>query len=134
MFNRFIEKTLSFGHRYGITVPAVKDHGLYKKSGPLKELVYPGCEPYYYEIHDTLEDNLCGYMLILFGEYTWVPPDCFTLMHSIIKFLLDKEIQTIEFGHLRVYHMEEIVNGDIRCKRTSRYACKIDFITTLCKL
>lgn len=128
MIQRFIEKTLAFGHRYGITLPAVKDHGLYKKSGPLKELAYPPeLDVYYYAIEDTLEGETCGFMLIIKGQYTWVPPDCQSLLPSITKFLIRSDDPVEHFEHYRTYHMEHLTWGKIECTRAGKYCATIDF-------
>lgn len=127
MIQRFIEKTLAFGHRYGITPPEVKDHGPYKKSGPLKRLLYPGYEPYYYAIEDILEGETSGFMLIIKGEYTWIPGDCQTLMQSIAKFIVRSDDPVEYFEHCRVYHMEHLEWGNIECKRAGKYSATIEF-------
>jgi hypothetical protein len=129
MIQRLIEKIMSFGHRYGITPPAVKDHGLYQKAGPLKQLLYPGYEPYYYAIEDTLERETSGFMLIIKGEYTWIPADCESLMHSIAKFIVRSDEAVEYFEHCRSYHMETLICGEIECKRAGKYSATIEFKT-----
>ena len=128
---KIFEKILLFGHRYGVTRPAVKDHGPYTKSGPLKELLYPPDYEvyYYYSIEDILEGETSGFMLIIKGEYTWIPPDCQTLMESIAKFIVRSEKPVEYFDHVRVHHMEEVVCGKIECKRSGKYSAIIEFKT-----
>lgn len=130
MINRFFEKALTFGHRYGITLPPVKDHGLYKKSGPLKQLKYPSpIDVHYYAIENTLEGETCGFMLIIKGQYTWVPPDCESLLPSITKFLIRSDDPVEYFEHCRSLSHGTVTMGKIECMRVGKYSAKIDFKT-----